>query len=57
VRTLMSMTAVEFRERYDGAGMLHHFREVLVLPHLDRLRQLRPLSPSWAGSYVRNVIN
>jgi len=57
VRTLMSMTAVEFRERYDGAGMLHHFREVLVLPHLDRLRQLRPLSPSWAGSYVRHVIN
>jgi AraC-like DNA-binding protein len=57
VRTLMSMTAVEFRERYDGAGMLHHFREVLVLPHLDRLRQLRPLSPSWGASYVRNTIN
>ena len=53
----MGMTAVEFRERYDGAGMLHHFREVLVLPHLDRLRQLRPLSPSWGASYVRNVIN
>jgi hypothetical protein len=37
--------------------MLHHFREALVLPHLDRLRQLRPLSPSWSACYTRNVIN
>jgi AraC-like DNA-binding protein len=57
VRTLMNMTAVEFRERYDGAGMLHHFREVLVLPHLDRLRQLRPLNPSWSASYARSMIS
>lgn len=57
VRTLMSMTAVEFRERYDGAGMLHHFRETLVLPHLDCLRQLRPLTPSWGSSYPRSAIN
>ena len=57
VRTLMSMTAVEFRERYDGAGMLHHFRETLVLPHLERLRQLRPLSPSWGVSYPATAIN
>ena len=57
VRTLMSMTAVEFRERYDGAGMLHHFREILVLPHLERLRQLRPLSPSWGASYPAAAMN
>jgi AraC-like DNA-binding protein len=57
VRTLMCMTAVEFRERYDGAGMLHHFRETLVLPHLDQLRHLRPLTPSWGASYTRNMIN
>jgi len=57
VRTLMNMTAVEFRERYDGAGMLHHFRETLVLPHLDRLRQLRPLNPSWSASYARSMIS
>jgi len=56
VRTLMSMTAVQFRERYDGGGMLQHFREVLVLPHLDRLRGLRPLSPSWSASYTRGMI-
>jgi len=57
VRTLMSMTAVEFREQYDGAGMLHHFREILVLPHIDRLRQLRPLSPAWGAPYAREMFN
>jgi AraC-like DNA-binding protein len=53
VRTLMQMTAVEFRDRYDGEGMLQHFRQRLVLPYMDRLRQLRPLSPSWGSSSVR----
>ena len=53
VRTLMSMTAGQFRARYDGEGMLQHFRLNLVLPHLDRLRQLRPLDPSWGASYSR----
>lgn len=49
VRTLMRMTAVEFRDRYDGEGMLQQFRELLILPHMDRLRRLRPLTPSWGG--------
>ena len=49
VRTLMSLTAVQFRDRYDGEGMIHYFRQTLVLPHLDRLRELRPLSPSWGS--------
>jgi AraC-like DNA-binding protein len=44
VRTLMHMTALEFRNRYDGEGMLQHFREILVLPFADRLRHLRPLT-------------
>jgi AraC-like DNA-binding protein len=57
VRTLMSMTAVQFRERYDGGGMLQHFREVLVFPHLQQLRHLRPLTPSWAASYARGMIH
>jgi AraC-like DNA-binding protein len=52
VRTLMRMTAQEFRCRYDGEGMLQHFREHLVLPHLSHLRHLRPLTaPSgWVPS-------
>jgi AraC-like DNA-binding protein len=56
VRTLMDMTAVQFRERYDGEGMLQHFRDVLVLPHLDKLRQLRPLNPSWGSPFSRTVV-
>lgn len=44
VRTLMRMTAVEFRARFDGQQMLLRFRQELVLPYLDRLRQLRPLT-------------
>jgi AraC-like DNA-binding protein len=49
VRTLMSMTALEFRRRYDGEGMLHYFREQLVLPYATTLRQFRPLiaQPGW----------
>jgi AraC-like DNA-binding protein len=43
VRTLLGITAGQFRERYDGMGMLRHFREKLVLPHLPTLRRLRPL--------------
>jgi AraC-like DNA-binding protein len=56
VRTIMHMTAVEFRDQFDGEGMLQHFRETLVLPHLDRLRHLRPLSPSWGAAYARNAV-
>lgn len=49
VRTVLRITAVEFRQRYDGEGMLHHFREGLVLPFLPALRTLTPLSgpPGW----------
>ena len=42
VRTLLRMTAGEFRHRFDGARMLVNFRETLVLPHLAALRRLRP---------------
>jgi AraC-like DNA-binding protein len=56
VRTLMEMTAVEFRDRYDGEGMFQHFRNVLVLPHLDALRKLRPLTPSWGSIYAKSQV-
>jgi AraC-like DNA-binding protein len=51
VRTLLSMTAGDFRHRYDGAEMFERFRAELVLPHLTVLRSLRPLTapPGWAG--------
>jgi AraC-like DNA-binding protein len=49
VRNLLHMTAGDFRERYDGAGMMERFREELVLPYVTALRGLHPLSapPGW----------
>lgn len=43
VRSILGLTAVQFRRQYDGAAMLHHFRETLVLPYLEELRRLKPL--------------
>lgn len=54
IRMVMGLTAVQFRDRYDGEGMIEHFRKTLVQPHIGRLRDLRPLSPSWGGVYVRD---
>jgi AraC-like DNA-binding protein len=48
VRTLLNLTAGQFRNRFDGSGMLLHFRELLVLPHLSTLRALRPLGTAGA---------
>lgn len=52
VRTLLGMTAGEFRERYDGEGMFGRFRAELLLPHADALRTLRPLTapPGWTAA-------
>jgi AraC-like DNA-binding protein len=44
VRSLLGVTAVQFRRQYDGAAMLQHFRESLVLPYAEELRRLKPLS-------------
>lgn len=55
VRAIMNLTAVQFRERYDGEGMIEHFRQTLVIPNLDRLRLFRPLSPSWGAVYGSSV--
>jgi AraC-like DNA-binding protein len=44
VRTLLQLTAVEFRDRYDGAAMFQRFREELVLPHRSTLTRLLPLA-------------
>lgn len=47
VRSLMQLTAVQFREQYDGEGMLQVFRERLIFPHMEGLRNLHPLHPTW----------
>lgn len=50
VRIMMRMTAVEFRNCYDGEGMLQYFRETLVIPYASGLKRLTPLTcpPGWA---------
>ncbi|MBK5283012.1 MAG: AraC family transcriptional regulator [Nitrospiraceae bacterium] len=49
IRTLLQVTAVEFRERYTGAGMLQRFREELITPYLSVLQKFSPLivPPGW----------
>jgi len=44
VRTMLQISAVEFRERYDGEGMLRRFREELVIPYTPVLRDFSPLT-------------
>jgi len=44
VRGLIHLTAVEFRQKYDGEGMVQRFREDLIIPYLPRLRSFAPLS-------------
>lgn len=57
VRSLLNMTASDFRGRYDGAAMFEHFRSELVMPHLSVLRTLRPLAatPAWIRGVNRHV--
>ena len=51
VRSLLGATAVDFRQRYDGEGMLQRFRDELVLPYLGVLKTFTPLTapPGWMG--------
>jgi AraC-like DNA-binding protein len=57
VRGLIKITAVEFRQRYDGEGMLQKFRSDLVLPHLDVLRTFSPLVPLSPRSADKRTIS
>jgi AraC-like DNA-binding protein len=44
VKTMLGVTAGQFRRGHDGQTMLHRFREELLRPHRDKLLDLRPLS-------------
>jgi len=57
VRMVLDMTALQMRDSYDGRGMFERFRASLVIPHLDGLRRLRPLAPTWGSSTARNVVH
>lgn len=45
VRGQLGLTASQFRGRYDGEGMLHRFREELVLPYRAILLRFSPVAP------------
>ena len=45
VRTMLGVTAVDFRKRYSGQMMLDHFRGELITPYLTILRVFAPLTP------------
>jgi AraC-like DNA-binding protein len=45
IKTILDMSATEFRQRYDGEGMLERLRTELVLPHRATLGKLHPLAP------------
>jgi hypothetical protein len=44
VRRTLSISATEFRARYDGEGLLQKFREEYVLTRLHILKSFRPLT-------------
>lgn len=50
VRMLLGMTALEFRERYNGESMLRRFREELVQPHVYTLKSFDPLTARAPGA-------
>ena len=54
VRGLIRLTAVEFRQQYDGEGMLHRFRNELVLPYLVVFRDFSPFSTPLTRSSERS---
>jgi AraC-like DNA-binding protein len=56
VRTLLHITAGEFRERYDCASMFTRFRTDLITPYVDSLLVLRPLTApaGWAAGSSSN---
>jgi AraC-like DNA-binding protein len=58
VRSLLHITAGDFRHRYDGAGMFERFRAELILPYVGVLRELHPLSapPGWMSSGKRQTM-
>lgn len=59
VRTVMKMSPVTFRSRYDGQGMLQFFRTQLVLPYVETLRTFKPVDayPGWVGERPAPAVN
>lgn len=46
VRSLLQVTALEFRDQFDGQAMFERFRRDLIVPYTNVLRRLAPLAYS-----------
>ncbi len=55
IGTTLQCSAVEFRRRFDGLGMLDHMRDELVLPYVETWRVFEPLvcAPVWTHRPTR----
>ncbi len=55
VRTMLKMTAGDFRQRYDGEGMLQRFRDELIAPFAPALCLFTPfhVTPGWLAPEAR----
>jgi AraC-like DNA-binding protein len=58
VRTMMKMSPVIFRDRFDGQGMVQHFRTQLILPYTGTLRTFHPIEayPGWVGDKKEDTL-
>ena len=56
VKSVLGVTAGQFRRDHDGAAMLNRFRDELLRPHRDKLLDLRPLSGRPMGRPKRGIV-
>lgn len=57
VKTVLGVTAGQFRRAHDGKTMLARFRDELLRPHRDKLLDLRPLSGRPNGRPKRETVH
>lgn len=57
VKTVLGVTAGQFRRAHDGRAMLVRFRDELLRPHRDKLLDLRPLSGYPLGRRKRETVH
>jgi AraC-like DNA-binding protein len=57
VKTVLGVTAGQFRRSHDGKTMLVRFRDELLRPHRDKLLELRPLSGRPNGRPKRETVH
>jgi AraC-like DNA-binding protein len=57
IKTMLGVTAGQFRRKHNGQAMLTRFRDELLRPHRDKLLELRPLSGRPNGRPKRETVH